>query len=144
VSESVPESNIKESAAMATTGVIRRHYWKLIGGLLAGYASVLSVATVFAAEVAAPLPQEVVRIGDLNLRDSRGVAAAYNRLLWAAQRVCPGTDSADYWVRESAAPCVIQAVSRAIDRIGAPQLTAYAQAQPLFRLRGAETIALAD
>jgi UrcA family protein len=129
---------------MTTTGVIRRHYWKLIGGLLAGYASILGVANVFAAEIAAPLPQEVVRIGDLNLHDPRGVAAAYNRLLWAAQRVCTGTDSADYWVRESAAPCVIQAVSRAIDRIGAPQLTAYAQAQPLFRLRGAETIALAD
>jgi UrcA family protein len=128
---------------MATTSVIRRRYWKLIAGLLTAYGSIVGVATVFAAEIEAA-PQEVVRIGDLNLRDSRGVAAAYNRLLWAAQRVCTGADSADYWVRESAAPCVIQAVSRAIDSIGAPQLTAYAQAQPLFRLRRAETIALAD
>ena len=129
---------------MATNSVARGRYWKLIAGLLATYGSLVGVATVFAAEIEGAPPREVVRIGDLNLGDSRGVAAAYGRLLWAAQRVCAGADSADYWVRESAAPCIIQAVSRAIDSIGAPQLTAYAQAQPLFRLRPAETIALAD
>lgn len=120
---------------MATTHVIRRRYWKLIAGLLAVYGSVVGVAKVFATENEVPLPQEVVRIGDLNLGDSRGVVAAYGRLLWAAQRVCAGADSADYWVREGAAPCIIQAVRLAIDSIGAPQLTAYAQAQPLFRQR---------
>jgi len=124
---------------MATTNVIRGGYWKLIAGLLAAYGSVVGVATVFAAENEVALPQEVVRIGDLNLGDSRGVVAAYGRLLWAAQRVCTGADSADYWVREGAAPCLIQAVRVAIDSIGAPQLTAYAQAQPLFRLRRAQT-----
>jgi len=129
---------------MATNSVVRRRYWKLIAGLLVAYGSIVGVATVFAAEIEAAPPREVVRIGDLNLGDSRGVAAAYGRLLWAAQRVCAGADSADYWVRESATPCIIQAVSRAIDSIGAPQLAAYAQAQPLFRLRRAETIALAD
>jgi len=124
---------------MATTNVIRGGYWKLIAGLLAAYGSVVGVATVFAAENEVALPQEVVRIGDLNLGDSRGVVAAYGRLLWAAQRVCTGADSADYWVREGAAPCLMQAVRVAIDSIGAPQLTAYAQAQPLFRLRRAQT-----
>ena len=123
---------------MATTNVIRRRYWKLIAGLLAVYGSVIGVAKVFAAENEVALPQEVVRISDLNLGDSRGVVAAYGRLVWAAQRVCTGADSADYWVREGAAPCVIQAVSVAIDSIGAPQLAAYAQAQPLFRLRHAQ------
>jgi UrcA family protein len=129
---------------MATTSVVRRRCWKLITGLLAAYGSIAGVAAVFAAEIEAAAPQEVVRIGDLNLGDSRGVAAAYGRLLWAAQRVCTGADSADYWVRESAKPCIIQAVSRAIERISAPQLTAYAQTQPLFRLRRAETIALTN
>jgi UrcA family protein len=129
---------------MATTSVIRRRYWKLIAGLLSAYGGIVGIATVFAAEIAAAPPQEVVRIGDLNLADSRGVAAAYGRLLWAAQRVCTGADSADYWVRESAAPCIIQAVSRAIDRIGAPQLLAYALAQPLFRLKRADTATLAN
>jgi UrcA family protein len=126
------------------TSVVRRRYWELVAGLLAAYGGIVGVGAVFAADIKAAPPQEVVRIGDLNLRDSRGVAAAYGRLLWAAQRVCAGADSADYWVRESATPCIIQAVSRAIDSIGAPLLTAYAQTQPLFRLRRAETVALAD
>lgn len=118
---------------MATTSVIRRCYWKVIAGLLAAYGSIVGVASVSAAEIEAAPPQEVVRFGDLNLGDTRGVAAVYHRLLWAAQRVCAGADSADHWVRESAVPCIIQAVSRAVDSIGVPQLTAYARAQPLFR-----------
>ena len=129
---------------MTATSVIRRRYWEFIAGLLAAYGSIVGVATVFAAEIEAAPPQEVVRIGDLNLRDSRGIAAAYNRLLWAAQRACTGADSADYWVRESAAPCEFQAVRQAIDSIDEPQLTAYAQAQPLFRQRHTETVARAD
>jgi UrcA family protein len=129
---------------MATSNVIRRRYWKLIAGLLAAYGGIVGVATVVAGEIEAAPPQVIVKFGDLNLSDSRGVAAAYNRLLWAAQRVCMGADSADYWVRESAAPCEFQAVSQAIDSIGEAQLTAYAQAQPLFRLRRAETLARAD
>ena len=127
---------------MSRNSVSPRRYWKSIAGLLCAYGSIAGAG--FAAEVEAVPPQEVVRIGDLNLGDSRGVAAAYRRLLWAAQHVCVGTDSADYWVRESAVPCVIQAVSRAIDTIGAPQLAAYAQAQPLFRLRHAQMVALGD
>jgi UrcA family protein len=129
---------------MATSSVIRRSYWKLIAGLLAAYGSILGAASVFAAEIEPAPTREVVRIGDLNLGDSRGVVAAYNRLMWAAQRVCAGADSADYWVRESAVPCIDRAVSRAIDSIGAPQLAAYARAQPLFRLRRARTSALVD
>jgi len=120
---------------MAETGVIRRRYRRLIAALLAAYGSIVDAAPAFAAEIEVAPLQEVVRIGDLNLHDSRGLAAAYGRLLWAAQRVCTGADSADYWVRESATPCLVQAVSRAVDSIGAPQLRAYALAQPLFRLR---------
>jgi len=120
---------------MAEISVIRRRYRNFVAALLAAHGSIIGVATVFAAEIDGAPPQEVVRIGDLNLHDSRGVAAAYGRLLWAAQRVCTGADSADYWVRESATPCLIQAVSRAVDSIGAPQLMAYALAQPLFRPR---------
>jgi UrcA family protein len=127
---------------MATKSISRRRYWQTIAGLLCVYGGIASSG--FAAEVEAAPPQEVVRIGDLNLLDSRGIAAAYGRLFWAAQRVCAGADSSDYWVREGATPCLIGAVSRALDRIGAPQLTAYAQAQPLFRLRHIETVASAE
>lgn len=120
---------------MIETSVIRHRCCQLIAGLLAALVSIGGVRTVFAAAIEGDLPQEVVKIGDLNLRDSRGVAAAYGRLLWAAQRVCTGADSADYWVRESATPCLVRAVSQAVENIGAPQLIAYASAQPLFRPR---------
>jgi hypothetical protein len=36
---------------------------------------------------------------------------------------------------------VIQAISRAVDSIGSPQLSAYAQSQPLFRLQQVQAIA---
>ena len=130
---------VEESTTMTGTRFIRRDYWKYVVGLLTAYGIIVGAPRVSAAEIEPSPPQEVVRIGDLNLTDSRGVAAAYNRLLWAADRVCAGTDSADYWVRESAVPCVIQAVSRAIDSIGSQKLSAYAQAQPLFRLRHARS-----
>ena len=118
-------------------------YRKLIAGLLAAYCGIVSSANVLGAENEPAPPHQVVRVGDLNLEDSRGVAIAYGRLVWAAQRVCAGADSADYWVRESAIPCISDAVSRAIDSIGAPRLTAYAQTQRLFRTRRAETLARA-
>jgi len=118
---------------MARINVIRRLCPKLVAGLLAAHGCIVGVSTVSAAEFEAAPPREVVRIGDLNLHDSRGIAAAYGRLLWAAQRVCTGADSADYWVRESATPCLMQAVSQAVVRIGAPQLIAYALAQPLLQ-----------
>jgi UrcA family protein len=124
---------------MFMISVTRRRYWKIIGVLLAAYGGIAGVA---AAEIDAAPPQQVVRFGDLNLRDPRGAAAAYGRLVWAARHVCAGADSADHWVREGAKPCIIQAVSRAIDSIGAPALTAYSRAQPLFRARRPEMIAV--
>jgi UrcA family protein len=140
--EKAPQGHVKiinESAAMATNSVRRLRCWSSIAGLLCAYGSITSAG--FAAEAETPPPQQVVRIGDLNLRDSRGVAVAYSRLLWAAERVCPFADSSDYWVRESATPCVIQAVSRAVAGIGSPQLSAYTQSQPLFRLQQTQPIA---
>jgi UrcA family protein len=124
---------------MFLISVTRRRCWKIVGVLLVAYGGFAGVA---AAEIDAAPPQQVVRFGDLNLRDSRGVAAVYGRLVWAARHVCAGEDSADHWVRQSAKPCIIQAVSRAIDSIGAPALTVYARAQPLFRARRTEMIAV--
>jgi UrcA family protein len=124
---------------MFMISVTRRRYWKLVAVLLAAYSGIASVA---AAEIDAAPPQQVVRFGDLNLRDSRGAAAVYGRLVWAARHVCAGADSADHWVRQGANPCILQAVSRAIESIGAPELTTYAQAQALFRARPTEMIAV--
>jgi UrcA family protein len=127
-----------ESAAMTTNSDRRYRFWRSIAGLLCAYGSITGAG--FAAEPETPPPQRVVRIGDLNLSDSRGVAVAYARLVWAAERVCPFADSSDYWLRVSAAPCVNQAVSRAVDSIGSSQLSAYTQSQPLFRLQQMQAI----
>jgi UrcA family protein len=124
---------------MVTNSVRLRRCWRHIAGLLCAYGSITGAG--FASEPEPSPPQQVVRIGDLNLLDSRGVAAAYGRLLWAAERVCPFAESSDYWLRLSAAPCVIQAVSRAVDSIGSPQLSAYTQSQPLFRMQQMQAIA---
>jgi UrcA family protein len=130
---------INESAAMVTNSVRLRRCCRYIAGLLCAYGSITGVG--LAAGYETPPPQQVVRIGDLNLHDSRGVAVAYGRLLWAAERVCPFADSSDHWLRVSAAPCIIRAVSRAVDNIGSPQLSAYALSQPLFRLSQTQAIA---
>lgn len=124
---------------MVTNSVRRSRFWRPLAGLLFAYGSITGAG--FAAEPETSPPQRVVKIGDLNLHDSRGVAAAYGRLLWAAERVCPFADSSDYWLRVSAAPCLIQAVSRAVDRIGSPELSAYTQSQPLFQLQETPAIA---
>jgi len=100
----------------------------ILSFLCAGFAAIGA-----AAEPAADSPQLVVRIGDLNLNDPKGIAAAYGRIQWAAERVCPLADSADYWVRVSAEPCIAQAISRALESIGSSQLKAYAQLQWPFR-----------
>jgi UrcA family protein len=118
---------------MMTNSDRRYRFWRFIAGLLCAYGSITGAG--FAAEPETSPPQLVVRIGDLNLRDPRGVTVAYARLVWAAERVCPFADSSDYWLRVSAAPCVNQAVSRAVDSIGSPQLSAYTQSQSLFRLQ---------
>jgi len=81
------------------------------------------------------MAQQRVRLGDLNLNDPKGVAVAYGRLLWAAEHVCPCADSADFWLRVTAQPCLVQAISQAIDSIGSPSLRTYAQSQRLFRLQ---------
>jgi UrcA family protein len=109
-----------------------RRRWMSIIGMLWAWGSISGTAS--ATEAESSPPQQVVRIGDLNLQDSRGVAVAYGRVLWAAERVCPLADSSDYWLRLTAAPCVVQAVNRAVESIGSPQLSAYTQSQPLFRL----------
>jgi UrcA family protein len=124
---------------MVTNSVRRWRSWRPVVGLLCAYGSMTGAG--FAAEPETPPPQQVVRIGDLNLQDSRGVAVAYGRLLWAAERVCPFADSSDYWLRVSAKPCVIQAVRQAVDSVGSPQLSAFTQSQALFRLQQLPAIA---
>jgi UrcA family protein len=112
-------------------GQLRSGGGTLVALLLTFFATHTSVAFAEDSDIA----QQRVWLGDLNLNDPKGVAAAYSRLLWAAEHVCPLADSADFWLRVTAQPCLVQAISQAIDTIGAPSLRTYAQSQRLFRLR---------
>ena len=123
VAPTIGPSLILNIFCAAAVGVVFNVWLPLVsvlaGVVLVAYTGIIGVA---AAEIDTAPPQQVVRFGDLNLRDSRGIAAVYGRLVWAARHVCAGADSADYWVRQSAKPCIAQSVSRAIDSIGAPAL----------------------
>jgi UrcA family protein len=127
--------NAKGQTAQILAKSVRRCCWRPVAALLCAYGA------VSAAEPETPPPQQVVRIGDLNLHDARGVAAAYGRLYWAAEHVCPFAESSDHWLKVSAEPCMIQAISRAVERIGSPLLSTYVQSQPLFRLQQAQATA---
>ena len=111
----------------------RSCFLQLVAGLLCVWGPVSGNG----AEAERDPPRLIVRIGDLNLNDSKGVAVAYGRIEWAAERVCPLADSGDYWLRVSAGSCIIQAISRAIGNIASPELAAYAQSQRSFRLQQA-------
>lgn len=92
----------------------------------AGLCAALAILPVLSlAGVPADLPQWRVSLADLDLGNPKDVATAYSRLHWAAVQVCPLADSSNYWLRVSAQPCVATAVRRAVERIGAPLLTAY-------------------
>src|SRR6266702_6679421 len=125
-------------ATVVTNSVRGRRRCISVAGLLWAFGS---IGAGFTGELEMSPPRQVVRIGDLNLNDSRGIAAAYVRLLWAAERVCPFTDSSDHWLKVSSEPCVMRAVSQAVDTIGSPELSVYMQSQPLFRLRSAQATA---
>jgi UrcA family protein len=94
-------------------------------------------AASFAAEPETRPPQRVVRLGDLNLSQANDVAAAYARLRWAAQQVCPFADSTNYWLRVIAQPCVADAIGRAVDSVKSPMLTSYYQSRSEERPRPA-------
>ena len=105
------------------------------GMLIALLLTAFATSTPIALAAESDPVQERVRLGDLNLNDPHGAAVAYGRLLWAAQRVCPFADSADFWLRVAAQPCLVRAISQAVDSIGSPSLRTYAQSQRLFRLQ---------
>ena len=75
------------------------------------------------AEDKAYTEQRVVRVSDLNLNDSNGVEALYQRIQVAANAVCgwAGPVAPDWW-RPSRA-CIDQATTQAITAVGNPALT---------------------
>jgi UrcA family protein len=102
-------------------------------GVCGGFA-----VTTFAAEPTTRPPQESVRLGDLDLNKSKDVSLAYIRLRWAAEKVCPMVDSAEFTLRVEGQRCVSQAIERAVESIDAPLLTSFFQSRSDTGLREAQ------
>jgi len=105
--------------------IVRRRWRSTALGAVALSAGLTILS--FPATAGNELPQLRVRLADLDLTRPKDVAVAYGRLRWAAAQVCPLADSASYWLRESAQPCVTAAIRQAVQSIGSPKLTAYSQ-----------------
>jgi UrcA family protein len=84
------------------------------------------VASPARAELAADVPQQKVRFGDLDLSTQAGVRTLYARIRKAAENVCgPATRPGSKIVSEAWQDCVAGAVSRAVHTIDNRSLTAY-------------------
>jgi UrcA family protein len=107
---------------MNMTNGNRRNAMQMTWGMLAAVCAILLVNTA-QAEDKVYSEQRLVRIADLNLNDSDGVEALYQRIQGAANAVCgwPGPVAPEWWRMSKA--CTEQAISEAITAVGNPALT---------------------
>ena len=75
------------------------------------------------------VPQVVVRYADLNVETQAGALALYNRIVRAADRVCPSVGIRDIARLQLARSCRDESVARAIAATGIPRLVAIRDAR---------------
>jgi UrcA family protein len=81
-----------------------------------------SIATVsFASESSDPLLAKV-KYSDLNVSSTAGAATLYNRLRFAAARVCHPLNNRDFASQKLLAACVHKAMSDAVNEVNQPAL----------------------
>lgn len=73
----------------------------------------------------ADVRSETVKFADLNISTPSGVAALFQRIHAAAERVCEPSAGENPFHTLSTRTCVEQAQARAVAQINRPQLTAY-------------------
>jgi len=101
--------------------------------LFARFAGVVLIASAFwGAKTFAdepPVPSEVVKFQDLNLNESAGIAALYQRIHAASRRVCGSQDFSqkDLAERSREFRCARDAESKAVNDMHDNALTAYYQ-----------------
>jgi len=87
-------------------------------------------ATAYAAP-ADPAPSVQVKYGDLNLASDQGARALYERIVWAAHRVCAVSDIRILAEVAAGRVCQAQAIAHAVRDVNSPQLAAvYSAHQP--------------
>jgi UrcA family protein len=88
-----------------------------------------AVANTFAGQPADQASQETVKFSDLNVGNPAGVAALYQRIHSAAERVCKVGDDRDLARAQRSEACANVAEARAVSRVNSGALTAYYQAK---------------
>jgi UrcA family protein len=83
-----------------------------------------SLGVAQAATPVGEVPTVVVAYGDLDLGSENGVHTLYNRIAWAAGRVCPNQDAMDPERVALFKSCRDAAIARAVSEIKSPQLAA--------------------
>src|SRR5579884_1087110 len=76
------------------------------------------------------LSTTAVSFSDLHFNRDTDVAAAYERITFAARQVCgPRAMTGSYYTSPGYARCYAQAVDQAIARVNSPELTAFHREQ---------------
>jgi UrcA family protein len=70
---------------------------------------------------------ETVKFADLNIGTPSGVAALFQRIHAAAERVCEPSAGENRFHTLNTRACVQEAQSRAVAQVNLPQLTAYSE-----------------
>jgi len=78
----------------------------------------------------------VVKYRDLDLSQSTDVERLYSRLKSASQKVCYVYDIRDLRMQRIQDACTEAALSRAVERVDEPKLTALHAAEPRIRVAG--------
>jgi len=87
-----------------------------------------SFVPVCTAADATPVPQAVVKYGDLNVSSPQGATRLYNRIASRAIEVCGGAvDIHDLARQTSVAACVHKSIADAVAEVGEAALTAVYQ-----------------
>jgi UrcA family protein len=84
------------------------------------------VSSAFASEPDAQVRTEDIMFQDLNLTTTAGISALYNRIHWAAQRVCAVSAQHELGAASDSAKCSRKAETEAIEKLNLPALTAFA------------------
>lgn len=73
--------------------------------------------------------KQVVKYGDLNLDSPEAITALYHRVGYAAGQVCAPLESREMARMSAWKRCIDGAISKAVNQINVPALTAYAAAR---------------
>ncbi len=93
-----------------------------LSAALAGSPSTMSAPAAAAGDT---LSQRIVKFGDLDLRQSRGVEVLYLRIRTAAHEVCESYSSLQLKSVSLSRECAQNSIARAIIAVNMPKLTAY-------------------